>query len=106
MTMITNSSSVPAILAVMSYTGYNMEDAIIMNKSSVERGMYRSTFFRLYVTEEVKYPGGQEDKIMVPEAGTKGYKGKDYYRLLEDNGIVPPEVDVKGGDVLIGKGIL
>lgn len=92
-----------AILAVMSYTGYNMEDAIIMNKSSVERGMYRSTFFRLYVTEEVKYPGGQEDKIMVPEAGTKGYKGKDYYRLLEDNGIVPPEVDVKGGDVLIGK---
>jgi len=92
-----------AILAVMSYTGYNMEDAIIMNKSSVERGMYRSTFFRLYVTEEVKYPGGQEDKIMVPEAGTKGYKGKDYYRLLEDNGIVPPEVEVKGGDVLIGK---
>lgn len=92
-----------AIFAVMSYTGYNMEDAIIMNKSSVERGMYRSTFFRLYVTEEVKYPGGQEDKIMVPEAGTKGYKGKDYYRLLEDNGIVPPEVDVKGGDVLIGK---
>ncbi|MEJ2781698.1 DNA-directed RNA polymerase subunit B [Stygiolobus sp. CP850M] len=92
-----------AILAVMSYTGYNMEDAIIMNKSSVERGMYRSTFFRLYVTEEVKYPGGQEDKVMVPEAGTKGYKGKDYYRLLEDNGIVPPEVDVKGGDVLIGK---
>ncbi|BCU70538.1 DNA-directed RNA polymerase subunit B [Stygiolobus caldivivus] len=92
-----------AILAVMSFTGYNMEDAIIMNRSSVERGMYRSTFFRLYVTEEVKYPGGQEDKIMIPEAGTKGYKGKDYYRLLEDNGIVSPEVDVKGGDVLIGK---
>jgi DNA-directed RNA polymerase subunit B len=92
-----------AILAIMSFTGYNMEDAIIMNKSSVERGMYRSTFFRLYSTEEVKYPGGQEDKIMVPEAGTKGYKGKEYYRLLEDNGIVPPEVEVKGGDVLIGK---
>ncbi|MBB5253184.1 DNA-directed RNA polymerase subunit B [Sulfurisphaera ohwakuensis] len=92
-----------AILAVMSYTGYNMEDAIIMNKSSVERGMYRSTFFRLYSTEELKYPGGQEDKIMKPEPGTKGYKGNEYYRLLEDNGIVSPEVEVKGGDVLIGK---
>ncbi|MEM3209351.1 MAG: DNA-directed RNA polymerase subunit B, partial [Saccharolobus sp.] len=92
-----------AILAIMSFTGYNMEDAIIMNKSSVERGMYRSTFFRLYSTEEIKYPGGQEDKILIPEAGVRGYKGKEYYRLLEDNGIVPPEVEVKGGDVLIGK---
>nr|7OK0_B Chain B, DNA-directed RNA polymerase subunit B [Sulfolobus acidocaldarius DSM 639]7OQ4_B Chain B, DNA-directed RNA polymerase subunit B [Sulfolobus acidocaldarius DSM 639]7OQY_B Chain B, DNA-directed RNA polymerase subunit B [Sulfolobus acidocaldarius DSM 639] len=92
-----------AILAIMSYTGYNMEDSIIMNKSSIERGMYRSTFFRLYSTEEVKYPGGQEDKIITPEAGVKGYKGKDYYRLLEDNGVVSPEVEVKGGDVLIGK---
>ncbi|MEM3269765.1 MAG: DNA-directed RNA polymerase subunit B, partial [Saccharolobus sp.] len=92
-----------AILAIMSFTGYNMEDAIIMNKSSIERGMYRSTFFRLYSTEEIKYPGGQEDKILIPEAGVRGYKGKEYYRLLEDNGIVPPEVEVKGGDVLIGK---
>jgi len=92
-----------AIMAIMSFTGYNMEDAIIMNRSSVERGMYRSTFFRLYSTEEAKYPGGQEDKIMIPEPGVKGYKGAEYYRLLEDNGIVPPEVEVKGGDVLIGK---
>ena len=92
-----------AILAVISFTGYNMEDSIIMNRSSVERGMYRSTFFRLYSTEEVKYPGGQEDKIVMPEPGVRGYKGKEYYRLLEDNGVVSPEVEVKGGDVLIGK---
>lgn len=92
-----------AVMAIMSLSGYNMEDAIIMNKSSVERGMYRSTFFRLYSTEEVKYPGGQEDIITVPEPGVRGYKGADYYKLLEDNGIVPPEVEVKGGDVLIGK---
>ncbi|MEL9969376.1 MAG: DNA-directed RNA polymerase subunit B [Metallosphaera sp.] len=92
-----------AIFALMSYTGYNMEDAVIMNKSSIERGMFRSTFFRLYSAEEIKYPGGQEDEILLPEPGVRGYKGKDYYRLLESNGIVSPEVDVKGGDVLIGK---
>ncbi|MGC9106334.1 MAG: DNA-directed RNA polymerase subunit B [Thermoprotei archaeon] len=92
-----------AIMAVMTYTGYNMEDAIILNKSAVDRGMYRSTFFRLYSTEEMKYPGGQEDKIGIPEAGARGYKGKEYYQYLEDNGIVAPEVEVKGGDVLIGK---
>lgn len=65
--------------------------------------MYRSTFFRLYATEEVKYPGGQEDKVVVPEPGVRGFKGKEYYRLLEDNGIVSPEMEIKGGDVLIGK---
>lgn len=92
-----------AIMAIMSYTGYNLEDAIIMNKTSVERGMYRSTFFRLYSTEEVKYPGGQEDTIELPEAGVKGYKGAEFYKSLEDNGIIPPETEVKGGDVLIGK---
>ncbi|EHP69537.1 MAG: DNA-directed RNA polymerase subunit B [Metallosphaera yellowstonensis] len=92
-----------AIFALMSYTGYNMEDAVIMNKSSVDRGMFRSTFFRLYSAEEIKYPGGQEDQILLPEAGVRGYKGKEYYRLLESNGIVSPEVEVKGGDVLIGK---
>ncbi|EZQ03084.1 MULTISPECIES: DNA-directed RNA polymerase subunit B [Acidianus] len=91
------------IFALMSFTGYNMEDAIIMNKSSVDRGMFRSTFFRLYSAEEIKYPGGQEDTILLPEPGVRGYKGKEYYRLLDENGIVPPEVDVKGGDVLIGK---
>ncbi|AWR97198.1 DNA-directed RNA polymerase subunit B [Acidianus sulfidivorans JP7] len=92
-----------AIFALMSFTGYNMEDAIIMNKSSVERGMFRSTFFRLYSAEEIKYAGGQEDKIELPEAGVRGYKGKEYYSNLDENGIVPPEVEVKGGDVLIGK---
>ena len=92
-----------AVMAVMTFTGYNMEDAIILNKDSVDRGMYRSTFFRLYSTEELKYPGGQEDKIGIPEPGARGYRGAEYYQHLEDNGIVAPEVEVKGGDVLIGK---
>ncbi|MEM1620093.1 MAG: DNA-directed RNA polymerase subunit B [Fervidicoccaceae archaeon] len=92
-----------AIVAVMSFTGYNIEDALIFNKSSIDRGFMRSIFFRLYVAEERKYPGGQEDRIEIPEPGVRGYRGLEYYRKLDPDGIISPEVEVSGGDALVGK---
>ncbi len=91
------------VVAVMSFTGYNIEDALIINKSAVDRGLARSTFFRLYSTVEYKYPGGQEDRITIPPSNVRGYRGPRAYEKLDDDGIVMPETPVKGGDVLIGK---
>lgn len=91
------------VVAVLTYTGYNMEDALIMNKSSVDRGLARSTFFRLYTTVEYKYPGGIQDEITIPATNVRGYRGQKAYEKLEEDGIVAPETPVAGGDALIGK---
>jgi len=90
-------------IALMSYKGYNMSDAIILNKSSIERGLARSTFYRPYSVEELRYSGGLVDEIGIPSKDVKGYKSEKEYRLLEDDGIVYPDASLKDEDIIIGK---
>ncbi len=91
------------VVAVMSYKGYNMEDAIILNKGSIDRGVGRSTYYRPSVSEELRYSGGLIDQISIPDKDVKGYKSERDYRFLEEDGIIYPEARVAEGDVVIGK---
>jgi DNA-directed RNA polymerase subunit B len=91
------------VVAVISFEGYNMEDALIFNKASIERGLGRSTFYRIYEAECRQYLGGLRDRFVIPETGIRGYRGEQYYRLLEPDGIVSLEAEATGGDVLIGR---
>ena len=91
------------VIAIMAYEGYNIEDAIIVNKGSIERGMGRSTYFSPQTAEELRYPGGLTDKICIPDKDVKGYRSEHAYRLLEEDGIIYPEAEVETGDVVIGK---
>ncbi len=91
------------VVAILSFEGYNMEDALIFNKASVERGLARSSFYRIYDAECRQYLGGLRDRLVIPEAGIRGYRGEQYYRFLEEDGVVNIEAEVSGGDVLIGR---
>ncbi len=91
------------VVALTSYHGYNMADAIVVNRSSIDRGLERVVMFKTYETEERMYPGGQKDKIELPTPEVVGFRGEEAYRHLGDDGIVMPESDVGSKDVLVGK---
>jgi len=91
------------IVAVMPYDGYNIEDAVILNQGSVDRGLARSSYFRPYTSTELNYAGRLKDEICVPEKDVSGYRMETSYKYLEDDGIAYPEAEMKEGDVVIGK---
>lgn len=91
------------VVAVMSYKGYNVEDAVVINKASIDRGLGRSTYYRPVIAEELRYSGGLTDDISIPDKDVKGYKSEKDYRFLEKDGIISAESKVKEDDVIIGK---
>src|SRR3989344_4448566 len=91
------------VVAVMTHEGYNIEDALILNKGSVERGLARSTYYRPYTSIELNYAGGLKDEVCIPEKDVSGYRTEESHRYLEDDGIVYPEAKLNEGEVIIGK---
>ena len=102
-------SGTNCIVAIACYTGYNQEDSLIMNQSSIDRGLFRSSFFRCYNATAKARVGGmintlEDEQFEAPSAasGCLGLKVGKYDKLGID-GIAEPGLRVAGNDVLIGK---
>jgi DNA-directed RNA polymerase III subunit RPC2 len=55
-----------AIIAVMSYSGYDIEDALVLNRASLDRGYGRCFVLRKHATTVRKYPNGTHDRLAAP----------------------------------------
>ncbi len=91
------------VVAILSYDGYNLEDASVISKSSIEYGLARSSYYRPVIAEELRYSGGLIDEVSIPDKDVKGFRSEKDYRFLEGDGIIYPEAQVKEEDVIIGK---
>jgi DNA-directed RNA polymerase beta subunit/intein/homing endonuclease len=109
---VTRSNDLPyginVMVAIMSFTGFNQEDSIMINQSAVDRGLFGSIFYKTYKDQCNKnHSTGEEEAYCVPDPTTiKGVKPFNYGKLDADGpqkGFVPENIYVSGDDVIIGK---
>lgn len=96
-------AGINATVAIACYSGYNQEDSVILNASAIDRGLFRSIFFRTYQDEEGSQNGLKEEFSKPNRATTKGMRAHSVYDKIDEDGLVPPGTRCSGEDVIIGK---
>lgn len=88
-----------AVVAIACYTGYNQEDSIIGNQSSIDRGLFRSAFFRTYHDTR----DSEEENFEIPDFRKTLGRRHGTYDKLDIDGLIEPGATVSGDDIIIGK---
>ena len=102
-----NPYGVNAIVAIMCYTGYNVEDAVLINEGSLKRGLFRTTYYTTYqaheestknidTTTDIKFANIES------EVGVVGTKPGYDYSQLDQHGVIKEGTEVNDKTVLIG----
>ena len=97
-----------AIVAIMCYSGYNVEDAIIVNRAALKRGLFNTTYYNIYESEEEKQENALENIVKFftsfDNKNIKGMKpGYDYSNLDKETGLIKENTPVDDRTVMIGK---
>ena len=96
-----------AIVAIISYTGYNVEDAILINEGSVKRGIFRTTYYSAYEsheeTTENKSSVSNSRFANIQQHNVVGIKHGYDYSLLDDSGMIKENTPLNDKIVIIGK---
>ncbi|OEL36735.1 DNA-directed RNA polymerase III subunit 2 [Dichanthelium oligosanthes] len=92
-----------ATVAVMGYSGYDIEDAIVMNKSSLDRGFGRCIAMKKYTVMKENYGDGVSDRIAKPQRDKDSVLVKQNMRALDEDGIAAPGQIIRNHDVYVNK---
>jgi DNA-directed RNA polymerase beta subunit len=103
-------SGINVILAIQCYTGYNQEDSVIMNQSAIDRGLFRSIYYKTYVDQEKESARSSQNSEMFADLSNrqqmsnivKGFTQGSYAKLDKD-GLIRPGTKLVEDDIIIGK---
>jgi len=96
-------SGIQVIVAIMTHTGYNQEDSLLINKGSIDRGLALVTVYHTEKDEDKQKINGDEEIRCKPDpTKTKGMKFGNYNKV-NSKGVIPENVLVENGDMIITK---
>lgn len=92
-----------ASIAVMSYSGYDIEDAVVLNKASIDRGFGRCIVLKKFSTNLKRYNNMTVDRIVPPPDLPEGSFAAKKFCTLEQDGLIRVAETICSGAVLINK---
>ena len=89
-------------VAIMTHTGYNQEDSILMNKGSIDRGLFSATIYHTEKDEDKNIIRDEIIRCKPDPTKTKGIKFGNYDKL-NSQGFIPENTLVENRDIIIAK---